>query len=151
MAKVKKELTDLEKVWKEFESDLNDPELQERYNRFVKNLEESKAQYNEHIPEVNQKIKMSQDLAQMIIDSAMMGFLNNDAIQKAKEVSAYLDGIRPHLDSLKEGIETQKDLIDKYKEKSKDKFFHYWKVLKSIDSTTAPWMEWYRPYENRII
>jgi|694.fasta_scaffold142125_4 chromosome segregation ATPase len=151
MAKSKKELTDLEKVTKEFKEDLNDKELQNRFDRFEKTLAHLKESYNEHVPEVNQKMKMSQDLAQMILDSAMMGFLNNDAISKVKEVNSYLDGIRPHLDNLQRKMEEEKGLIEKYKENSKNKFFHYWKIFKAIDPTTEPWMEWFKQYEKNII
>jgi chromosome segregation ATPase len=151
MAKAKKELTDLEKVTKEFNDDFNDKELQERFDRFEKTLAHLKESYNEHVPEVNQKMKMSQDLAQMILDSAMMGFLNSDAITKAKEVNSYLDGIRPHLDNLQRKMEEEKELIEKYKENSKNKFFYYWKIFKAIDSTTPPWLEWFRQYEKNII
>jgi chromosome segregation ATPase len=151
MAKTKKELTDLEKVMKEFREDFDDKELQERFDSFERTLANLKESYNEHVPEINQKVKMQQDLAQMILDSAMMGFLNNDAIAKAKEVNTYIDGIRPYLDDLKEKMQKEQDLIEKYKEGSKNKFFHYWKIFKAIDSTTAPWIEWFKQYEKSII
>ena len=151
MAKTKKELTDIEKVWKEFKEDFDDKELQERFDTFEKNLANMKERYNEHVPEVNEKMKMTQDLAQMILDSAMMGFLNNDAIAKVKEVNTYLDGIRPYLDDLKEKMQKEQELIEKYKEGSKNKFFHYWKIFRAIDPTTAPWLEWYKQYEKNIL
>jgi chromosome segregation ATPase len=151
MAKTKKELTDLEKVTKEFNADFNDKELQERFDRFERTLADLKERYNKHVPEVNEKMKMVQDLAQMILDSAMMGFLNNDAIAKTKEINTYLDGIRPHLNSLQEQMQKEQDLINKYKELSKNKFFHYWKIFKAIDSSTPPWLEWFKQYEKNII
>ena len=150
MAKTKKELTDLEKVTKEFKEDFDDKELQERFDTFEKNLANMKERYNEHVPEVNEKMKMTQDLAQMILDSAMMGFLNNDAIAKVKEVNTYLDGIRPYLDDLKEKMQKEQELIEKYKEGAHNKLFHYWKTLKSIDKNITPWLEWKRDYDKRI-
>ena len=151
MAKTKKELTDLEKVTKEFNADFNDKELQKRFDNFERILADLKERYNKHVPEVNEKMKMTQDLAQMILDSAMMGFLNNDAIAKTKEINTYLDGIRPHLNSLQEQIEKEQSLIEKYKENSKNKYFHYWKIFKAIDPTTKPWLEWFPQYEKNII
>lgn len=150
MAKTKKELTDYEKVMKCFNDDFNDLELQERFNNFEKSLANLKERYNEHVPEVNAKINMAKDLDQMILDSAKMGFLNNDAITKAKEVQAYLDGIIPHMENLKSSMEEEKRLIEKYKEGSNQKLFHYWKIFKEIDKETAPWMEWKRDYDKRI-
>lgn len=150
MAKTKKELTDYEKVMKAFHEDFNDLELQERFDNFERTLSSLKESYNEHVPEVNAKMKMSQDLAQMILDSAMMGFLNNDAIAKVKEVNTYLDGIRPYLDDLKVKMDKEKSLIEKYKEGSNNKLFHYWKTLKAIDKNIAPWLEWKRDYDKRI-
>lgn len=150
MAKTKKELTDYEKVMKAFEEDFNDLELQERFDNFERTLANLKESYNEHVPEVNAKMKMSQDLAQMILDSAMMGFLNNDAIAKVKEVNTYLDGIRPYLDDLKVKMDKEKSLIEKYKEGSQNKLFQYWKTFKAMDKSTAPWIDWKRQYEKRI-
>ena len=150
MAKTKKELTDYEKVMKAFKEDFDDNELQERFDNFERTLVNLKERYNEHVPEVNTKMGNQQTLAQMILDSAMMGFLNNDAIAKVKEVNAYLDGIKPHLNDLQEKIEKEKNLIEKYKEGAHNKLFHYWKTLKSIDKTTTPWLEWKRDYDKRI-
>ena len=151
MAKTKKELTDIEKVWKEFKEDFDDKELQERFDTFEKTLSNLKERYNEHVPEVNRKMQNVQELGQMILDSAMMGFLNNDAIAKVKEINTYLDGIRPHLDDLNAKMQKEKELIEKYKEGSKNKFFHYWKIFKALDKETLPWLEWFRQYEKNII
>jgi len=150
MAKEKKQLTDYEKIQKEFESDFNDNELQERFDQFEKAVKDFKSLYNILVPQINNQINDVSTLNAMIVDSAKLGFLNQQAVNQLKEVEASLKEQMEAADSYKERFIKEEDLIKKYKENTENKLFHYWKMFKALDSKTQPWLEWKRKYDKRI-
>lgn len=151
MAKTKKQLSDYEKILNEFESDFNDTELQERYDRFEKTVKDFKELYNILVPQINSQIANVKTLSDMIVDSAKMGFLNTQAVNQLKETEASLKEQMDAANSYRERFTKEEELIKKYKENSDNKLFHYWKMFKAINDNTEPWLEWKRPYEKRII
>lgn len=151
MAKTKKQLSDYEKILNEFESDFNDTELQERYDRFEKTVKDFKELYNILVPQINSQIANAKTLSDMIVDSAKMGFLNTQAVNQLKETEASLKEQMDAANTYRERFTKEEELIKKYKENSDNKLFHYWKMFKAINSNTEPWLEWKRPYEKRII
>jgi len=151
MAKKKlPELTDYEKIKCEFESDYDENELQERFENFESTVKHFKSLYNELVPQINEKLKNVKELNGMIVESALMGFLNNDAAVKLKEVKAVLAEQMESADGFKEKFTKEESLIKFYKENTHNKLFHYWKMFKAIDPATAPWLDWKRSYDQRI-
>jgi predicted transcriptional regulator len=151
MAKTKVEKTPMELLTKAFLEDFNDNELQERYEQFERKVKTLKGQYNELVPKINQSIDNSKGLAVMIVESAKMGFLNEQAIERIKEEECLFDELKKRADFFKKGFMDEEDLMKKYKDNSKEKLFHWWKAFKAIDKKTEPWLTWKRPYENKII
>ena len=151
MAKKKQsELTDYEKIEKEFQEDFNDLELQERFEQFEKAVKNFKGLYNELVPKVNEDINKQALLRQMIVESAKQGFLNNDAANQLNVLDARLTENIEKLENFESKFKGDEELIKKYKEGTNNKLFLYWKMFKALDKTTAPWLEWKTVYDNRI-
>jgi hypothetical protein len=151
MAKTKKELTALEKLQAAFSEDFNDMELQERYDRFVENVKYWKGLYNDLVPKINEQIKQKSNLTTLVLDSAMLGILNTEAVNQIKELDKYLNEWCSKADDYRAKFEDEERLMKKYEENSHDRLFQWWKSIKTVDEKTAPWLEWKRPYEKRII
>lgn len=147
----KKAKTDYEKVWDLFMEDFNDDELTERYDNFKNTVKSLKDRYNEKVPAVNEALKKRGTLNDMILTCAKMGIVNQEAVEKDKEIQEFLDDVIPTLDDLKSKWEYEEALIKKYEENSHNKLFSYWRIFKALDKKTEPWMDWKRPYEKRII
>ena len=147
----KKAKTDYEKVWDLFMEDFNDDELTNRYDRFKNTVKSLKDRYTEKVPAVNEALNKRATLNDMILTCAKMGIVNQEAVEKDKEIQKFLDETIPVLDDLKSKWEYEEALIKKYEDNSKDKLFHYWKIFKTLDKKTEPWLDWKKPYEKRII
>jgi len=148
--KKKSELSDYEKIQSEFQKELKDTELQERFDQFEKTVVDYKSLYNILVPQINEQLKKLGILQGMIVDSARMGFLNQDAVRQLKEVEASLKEQREAADSYKQRFTEEEELIKKYALGAKDKLFHYWKMFKALDNKTAPWLEWRQSYDKKI-
>ena len=146
----KKVLTDYQKIEKEFQEDFNDNELQERFENFESAVKDFKGLYNILVPQINKQTEEVRTLNGMILASAKMGFINKDAIKQLKETEASLAEQTKAADEYKERFTKEEDLIKKYKENAHSKLFHYWKMFKALDKTTAPWLDWKRNYDKRI-
>ena len=147
----KKAKTDYEKVWDLFMEDFNDDELTERYDNFKNIVKILKDRYNEKVPAVNEALNKRATLNDMILTCAKMGIVNQEAVEKDKEIQKFLDDVIPTIDDLKSKWEYEEALIKKYEENSHNKLFGYWKIFKALDKKTEPWLDWKRPYEKRII
>lgn len=143
--------TDYEKVWDLFMEDFNDDELTERYDRFKNTVKSLKDRYNEKVPTVNEALNKRATLNDMILTCAKMGIVNQEAVEKDKEIQKFLDETIPVLDDLKSKWEYEEALIKKYEENSHNKLFGYWRIFKALDKKTEPWLDWKKPYEKRII
>ena len=151
MAKKKQpELTDYEKIQKEFQEDFNVSELQERFDQFEKTVKDFKELYNILVPQINERIENISTLNEMIVRSAKLGFLNTQAVNQLKEIEASLKEQMEAADLYKERFTKEEKLITKYKEGSNDKLFLYWKMFRALDEKTEPWLEWKTEYSNRI-
>jgi len=147
----KKVKTDYEKVWDLFMEDFNDDELTNRYDNFKNTVKSLKDRYNEKVPAVNEALNKRATLNDMILTCAKMGIVNQEAVEKDKEIQKFLDDVIPTIDDLKSKWEHEEALIKKYEENSHNKLFQYWRIFKTLDKKTAPWLEWKKTYEKRII
>jgi transcriptional regulator of heat shock response len=148
--KTQSELSDYKKIEREFRKELNDTELQQRFDQFEKNVKDFKGLYNILVPQINEQIKNVSVLQGMIVDSARMGFLNQDAVHQLKEVEAALKEKREAANTYVEKFTEEEALIKKYAVGANDKLFHYWKMFKALDPNIAPWLEWRQTYDKKI-
>ena len=148
--KVKTVKTDYEKICDLFTEDFNDNELTERYDRFKNTVKSLKDLYTEKVPIIKEAQHKRATLNDTILTCAKIGIINQEAVEKVKEVQKILDETIPTLIDLKSKWEHEEALIKKYEEMSHDRLFNYWKIFKALDKKTAPWLEWKIPYEKRI-
>lgn len=151
MSKTKVEKTPIELLKKAFLEDFDDNELQERYDRFERIVREYKDRYNELVPKINQSVDNAKELAVMVVKSAKMGFLNEQAIERLKEEESDFENLKQEADQYRKRFEEEEDLMKRYKKNSETKLFQWWRAFKAIDKKTEPWLTWKRQYENKII
>ena len=147
----KKEHNPVEALKKAFNEEVNDTELQERYDRFLKDLERVTEGHNKLVAEINQNIEAIHILKDVVYKSAVQGILAEEAVKKIKELEVVNVELMEELDSYKDRIKYNKDLIEKYKDWSERKLFIWWQVLKTVDPTTEAWMQWKEAFKNKII
>jgi|GEM_PF-3846852 len=149
--KPKAELTPQEKVLKIFNEDLNDTELQERYDRFVKELEMYKNNFNEIVPEYNKLATECAKLEKHILNSILLKFDVAAEIERFGSLQEKLVELKGKLDNYSERIKNQEELIQSYEEKSNAQFYHHWRYLKEFGVTEEPWLKFIDKYKNKII
>lgn len=147
----KKEHNPIEALKKAFEEEVNDLELQERYDLFQKNLQQAKDNHNKIVPFLNQNVEARNILTSVIYNSAMEGILATEATKKMKELKAEMETLVAELEIHKESMEYNKNLIEKYKDLTWRKLFVWWQALKAVDPGTEAWTEWKETYKDRII
>jgi hypothetical protein len=140
-----------EKLMNAFEEELNDKELQERYDRFRENEKREKERYNNQVPVVNELIKRVNDLQHVVLESAVLGILAIESIEELKKLRIELEEAKKIADGFRAAMEYQKDLAEKYEDYSDRKLFHWWKSLKAVGIEVMAWGDWKRQYENVII
>lgn len=148
----KKNKTDFEKIYAEFQSDLNDKELQERYDGFKRTREAAKERHNVLVPIINALIADGNSLKELIVDLAIHQLCTKEAATKVVKVNQEIDELRENIMHEK-GIMSEEDaLIKKYEEGAEKKFFHYWKMFRALDPNTPSWLDWYhKQYKGQII
>jgi hypothetical protein len=147
----KKEHNPVEALKKAFNEEVNDTELQERYDRFIKDLDRVTEGHNKLVTEINQNLEAIHILKDVVYKSAIQGILVNEATLKIKELEAVNVELMEELDSYKDRIQYNKDLIEKYKDWSGRKLFVWWQVLKVVDPNTEDWMQFRETFKDKII
>jgi hypothetical protein len=148
----KPELSAYELIYAEFQSDLNDKELQERYDRFKRTREAAKERHNKIIPEINDLIAQRTKVRDLIVDLAVSGIDTTDAVRKFKDLEEKILELANVIEKEKTIMAEEDALIKKYEEGSEKKFFHYWKTFKALDKNTPSWLDWYhKQYKGMII
>ena len=136
---------------KAFNTEVNDTELQENYDRLVRDLARLKEEHNKIIPQVNENLEKIRSLKDAIFNQAINGIIATEAIEKIKEIEAdnekYLSNINIYL----EKINKTATLIEKYEDWSTRKLFIWWQAIKAVDPETVAWLEWKKTYEGKII
>jgi hypothetical protein len=147
----KKEHDPVKALKKAFQSEVEDLELQERYNRFQEHLEHAKKLHNELVQEVNPLIDQINSLRDAITSQAILGIIATEAISKLKELEAKVKGIVENIEVHKESIDYNKKLMESYQRSSDAKMFVWYQALKAVDPETPSFLEWRETYKNRII
>lgn len=149
--KPKVELTPQEKILKIFNEDLKDTELQQRYDRFLKELQMYKDSFNEIVPEYNALSIQYSKLEKHVLNSIALGFDITSEVEKLTSVEKNVIKLKGTLDNYKKRIEDQETLIEKYEENSKNRFYHHWRYLKEFGVTDEPYLKFIDKYKNKII
>lgn len=150
-AEPKRIKSSFEKVHDLFMDDFNDKELQERYENFIRTREGAKERHNAMVPEINALIQKGESLKEIIVDMAVQGLSTEEPARLLRETVPQVKELREKVEYQKGIMDAEDALIKKYKESSQNKLFQYWKIFKALDPTTAPWLEWRKPYEHHII
>lgn len=148
----KKNKTDFEKIYAEFQSELNDKELQNRYDGFKKTREAAKGRHNEMVPVINALIERGNSIKELIVDLAIAELCTKEAAREAIKIKHEVDELRKKIMREQEIMAEEDELIKKYEDYSERKFFHYWKIFKVLDPNTPSWLDWYhKQYKGQII
>jgi chaperonin cofactor prefoldin len=148
MAKKSKEYN---KVWKEFQSELTDGELQSNYDGFVEKVNELNPQYEDifiHHQKMENEISEIKDA---ILMSALNGVSSEGLNRKLRDLESAGEELEERMNVIYSQIKYYEDLIDKYEDWSERKLFVWWKVFTVLDNTTPDWLEWKNTYNNNII
>jgi len=148
MAKKSKEYN---KVWKEFQSELTDGELQSNYDGFVEKVNELNPQYEDifiHHQKMENEISEIKDA---ILMSALNGVSSEGLNRKLRDLESAAEELEERMNVIYSQIKYYEDLIDKYEEWSERKLFVWWRVFTTLDDTTPNWIEWKNTYNNNII
>ena len=68
-------------LMKAFHDEVNDPELQENYNRFTRDLQRYKDKHNEIVPIVNENLGKIRTLKEAVLSQALSGVLAPHAVE----------------------------------------------------------------------
>jgi len=127
---------------KAFQQEWDDNELDERYQRFERDLERAKEAHNELVPVINDNLAVIRPLKESVLEQALCGVLSTDATLKIKELEAENEELIEKIEAQREIIDENKALMEKYKDWSDRKLFIWWQAIKAVDPETEPWIEW---------
>ena len=147
----KKQHDPVKALKKAFQEEVEDLELQERYDRFQKDLQMYKDEHNEIVPTVNENLEKLRTLKAAVLAQAISGVLAPQSVEKIKEIEKENQDLIKKIEFYQGKINETKDLIERYQRSSDTKMFVWFQALKAVDPETKPWLEWRETYKNRII
>jgi len=148
MAKKSKEYN---KVWKEFQSELTDGELQSNYDEFVEKVNKLNPQYEDifiHHQKMENEISEIKDA---ILMSALNGVSSEGLNRKLRDLESAGEELEERMNVIYSQIKYYEDLISKYDDWSERKLFVWWRVFTTLDDTTPNWIEWKNTYNDNSI
>lgn len=148
MAKKSKEYN---KVWKEFQSELTDGELQSNYDGFVEKVNELNPQYEDMFIHHQKMENEISEIKDAILMSALNGVSSEGLNRKLRDLISAAEELEERMNVIYSQIKYYEDLIDKYEDWSERKLFVWWQVFTALDDTTPNWIEWKNTYNNNII
>lgn len=148
MAKKSKEYN---KVWKEFQSELTDGELQSNYDEFVEKVNKLNPQYEDIFIHHQKMENEVSEIKDAILMSALNGVSSEGLNRKLRDLEAAREELEERMNVIYSQIKYYEDLIDKYEAWSERKLFVWWRVFTALNDTTPNWLEWKNTYNNNII
>jgi chaperonin cofactor prefoldin len=148
MAKKSKEYN---KVWKEFQSELTDGELQSNYDGFVEKVNELNPQYEDMFIHHQKMENEISEIKDAILMSALNGVSSEGLNRKLRDLISAAEELEERMNVIYSQIKYYEDLINKYEDWSERKLFVWWQVFTALDDTTPNWIEWKNTYNNNII
>src|SRR5210317_10882 len=148
MAKKSKEYN---KVWKEFQSELTDGELQSNYDGFVEKVNELNPQYEDMFIHHQKMENEISEIKDSILMSALNGVSSEGLNRKLRDLESAAEELEERMNVIYSQIKYYEDLINKYEDWSERKLFVWWQVFTALDDTTPNWIEWKNTYNDNII
>jgi chaperonin cofactor prefoldin len=148
MAKKSKEYN---KVWKEFQSELTDGELQSNYDEFVEKVNKLNPQYEDMFIHHQKMENEISEIKDAILMSALNGVSSEGLNRKLRDLESAAEELEERMNVIYSQIKYYEDLINKYEDWSERKLFVWWQVFTALDDTTPNWIEWKNTYNNNII
>lgn len=148
MAKSSKEYN---KVWKEFQSELTDGELQSNYDEFVEKVNKLNPQYEDIFIHHQKMENEVSEIKDAILMSALNGVSSEGLNRKLRDLESAREELEERMNVIYSQIKYYEDLIDKYEAWSERKLFVWWRVFTALNDTTPNWLEWKNTYNNNII
>lgn len=136
---------------KAFEEAVSDPELQDNYDRFKRDLARAKREHNELVPAVNSNLEEIRTLKESILNLAMLGIISTEARDRVIQLEADNEDMIHMIERWKSEIDENQSLIEKYDYLNDHKLFVWWQALKAVDPETRPWLEWKETYKHKMI
>jgi hypothetical protein len=147
----KKKLDPVKALKKAFEEVVKDPELQNNYDRFKRDLARAKREHNELVPAVNINLEEIRTLKESILNLAMLGIVSTEARDRVLKLEADNEDMIHMIDRWKSEIDENQSLIEKYDYLNEHKLFVWWQALMAVDPETRPWLEWKETFKDKII
>lgn len=147
----KKKLDPVKALKKAFEEVVKDPELQNNYDRFKRDLARAKREHNELVPAVNRNLEEIRTLKESILNLAMLGIVSTEARDRVLKLEADNEDMIHMIDRWKSEIDENQSLIEKYDYLNEHKLFVWWQALMAVDPETRPWLEWKETFKDKII
>ena len=147
----KKKLDPVKDLKKAFEEVVKDPELQNNYDRFKRDLARAKREHNELVPAVNSNLEEIRTLKESILNLAMLGIVSTEARDRVLKLEADNEDMIHMIDRWKSEIDENQSLIEKYDYLNEHKLFVWWQALMAVDPETRPWLEWKETFKDKII
>ena len=147
----KKKLDPVKDLKKAFEEVVKDPELQNNYDRFKRDLARAKREHNELVPAVNRNLEEIRTLKESILNLAMLGIVSTEARDRVLKLEADNEDMIHMIDRWKSEIDENQSLIEKYDYLNEHKLFVWWQALMAVDPETRPWLEWKETFKDKII
>ena len=147
----KKKSKEYDKIWKEFQSDLTDGELQNNYNEFKDKVNDLIPEHEDAFIHHQKMEKQISELKDAILMSALNGVSSESLNRKMRDLESACEELEEEMNIIYSQIKYYEDLISKYKDWSERKLFIWWRVFTTLDNTTPNWAEWKGIYKGNII
>lgn len=147
----KKKSKDYDNIWKEFQSDLTNGELQNNYNEFKDKVNDLIPQHEDAFIHHQKMEKQISELKDAILMSALNGVSSESLNRKMRDLESACEELEEQMNIIYSQIKYYEDLISKYEDWSERKLFIWWRVFTTLDNTTPNWVEWKEIYKDNII
>jgi len=134
-----------------FQEQVEDTERQRNYDGFKSSLESCKVEHNDIVLTVNKNLESISNLKDSVLNAAINGVLSPDLVDEINRLEGENGPMVERIEALKEQIDYNKAVIEKYDILSERELFVWWKALTAVDSETKPWLEWKETYKDKMI
>lgn len=142
---------DYKKIEKLLKEDVEDTELQENYEGFKNNVERFQKELTSLDVEIERNNIRIDNLKHSILSNTAEGLNSDEMMEKLQELVGETNEMVDEFNDKRKRLHYNKGLIEKYEEKTHDKLFMYWKILKELNKDIEPFLEWKEQYKGEII
>jgi len=146
----KQERTPSQKVYDLLMSNVNDPELQNRYNSMEKNVKSWKETYNAYVLQYRDAISRKTKITEILLEGARLGIVNPEAMKLDQQVDEEITRLVSLLEEAKHNFENDERLMAKYRELTENKLFHFWEIMFMFDKDVMPYLTFKAGFANKI-